>query len=127
MIQYFALIGKDDRRGPFESLCKPVELLKEISEALGHSKEEARNFFLHGSAVEKVEVIDGKTDRINVGWLAREEACKDDEATGAELEKSSHEELARKKESELREAHFTLAARKAAEVNEGGLVEAKTI
>jgi hypothetical protein len=34
----------------------------------------------------------------------------------------SSDQIARKREDDLAEAHFTMAARKEAEVNEGGLV-----
>lgn len=74
MIEYFAVLDGYDRRGLFNSADKAVELLKQISRGRGHTSEEANDFFLHGSAVEQVEIWNGKIDCIYLGWQTREKA-----------------------------------------------------
>ncbi len=122
MTEYFAVLGDFDRRGPFETMREPVALIKEASKALGHTDEEAQHFFLYQSAVEQVDSMDGKEECVRLGWQARERSGR--ELTTDESEEVySCDEIYRKREDYLAEEHFTLTARKAAEVNEGGLVD----
>jgi hypothetical protein len=75
MTEYFAVIDDDGvRRGPFPSIGAASRFLKEASADRGYTEEEARQFFLHDSAIVMVETVNGQVDFINVSWLAREEA-----------------------------------------------------
>ena len=124
MTEYFAVTDDDDRRGPFDTMEEPVALLKENSRARGHTREQARHFFLYQSAVEQEDSVDGKVECFRLGWLAREESGAKELSPEESVEILSHEQIARKWEDDQAEAHFTLATRKDAEVNEGGLVDA---
>ena len=124
MIDYFAVIDDDNRRGPFDTIREPVELLKANSRARGHTDEKARHFFLHESSVQQVETIDGKVDCFRLAWLAQEESGREEQAAQPLVEMFPGEESEREREDNRAEAHFTVTVRKAAEVNEGGLVDA---
>jgi hypothetical protein len=125
MTEYFAVLGENDRRGPFCSIRESVSLLKKISRTRGHTDEQAYNFILHQSSVERVETVDGKVECQRVSWQAREESGLAEQLPQKSGKLLLHEKIARKTESDLADAHFTLATRKAAEVNEGGLVDPK--
>ena len=124
MTEYFAVIDDDDRWGPFDTLREPIALLKESSKARGHTDDQARHFFLHESSVQQVDTVDGKVDCICLGWLGREESGREEQVAEPLVEMFSYEETERAREDNRAEAHFTLTVRKAAEVNEGGLVDA---
>jgi hypothetical protein len=125
MTEYFAVIDDDDRRGPFDTLHEPVALLKQASRDRGHTDEQANHFFLHQSAVEQVDTVGGKVECFSLGWRAREQSGRGGELSSENsVEILSRDEIIRENESALAEAHFTVAIRKAAEVNEGGLVDA---
>jgi hypothetical protein len=124
MIEYFAVIDDDTRRGPFDTMREPIALLKENSKARGHTDEQARHFFLHESSVQQVETVDGKVDCFCLGWLGREESGREEQAAEPLVETFSCEENEREREDNRAEAHFTMTVRKATEVNEGGLVDA---
>jgi hypothetical protein len=82
MTEYFAVI--DDmglRRGPFDTMEEAISVLKETSQNRGHTETEAHQFFLHESAVVKVEVLNDRLDIINIGWLAREQSGMQEFAT----------------------------------------------
>jgi hypothetical protein len=49
MTEYFAVLDDNDRRGPFESMNEPVEILKKTSSDRGYTDAQAQNFFLHHS------------------------------------------------------------------------------
>ena len=123
MTEYFAVLDDFDRRGPFETMREPVALIKQASKALGHTDEQAQHFFLHQSALERVDTVDGKQECFRVGWQARERSGREELTTDESEEISSCDKVHRKMEDDLAEEHFTLTARKAAEVNEGGLVD----
>ncbi len=123
MTEYFAVLDDFDRRGPFETMREPVALIKQASKALGHTDEQAQHFFLYQSAVEQVDTVDGKEECFRVGWQTRERSGREELTTNESEEFSPCAEVQRKREDDLAEEHFTLAARKAAEVNEGGLVD----
>jgi hypothetical protein len=72
MVQFFAVLDGYDRRGPFNAMEEAIRVIKQTSNARGYTEEEAHEFFLHGSAVEQVETVNGKTERFFLGWLARE-------------------------------------------------------
>jgi hypothetical protein len=74
MTEYFAVLDDNNRRGPFDSIRESVSHLKETSRARGHTDEQAYNFFLHQSSVERVETVDGKVECSRLGWQAREES-----------------------------------------------------
>jgi hypothetical protein len=75
LIEYFAVIDEDGlRRGPFETMEEATRFLKDIAMDRGYTDEQADQLFLHGSAVVKVETINGKVDIFNLGWPAREES-----------------------------------------------------
>jgi hypothetical protein len=125
MTEYFAVIGDDDRRGPFGTMHEPVALLKQASRDRGYTDEQANHFFLHQSAVEQVDTVGGKVECFSLGWRAREESGRDEElSSGNAVELLSRDEITRESERARAEAHFTVPVRKAAEVNEGGLVDA---
>jgi hypothetical protein len=125
MTEYFAVIDDDNRRGPFDTMHEPIALLKQASRDRGYTDEQANHFFLHQSAVEQVDTVGGKVECFSLGWRAREESGRDEESSSENTaEILSHDELARESESARAEAHFTVPIRKAAEVNEGGLVDA---
>jgi|SRR5476651_569181 hypothetical protein len=124
MTEYFAVIDDDNRRGPFDTMREPVALLKANSKARGHTDEQARHFFLHESSVQQVETVDGKVDCFCLGWLGREETGWETQAAEPLVDSFSYEETSREREDNRAEAHFTVTVRKAAEVNEGGLVDA---
>lgn len=123
MTEYFAVIGDFDRRGPFETMHEPVALIKQASKALGHTDEQAQHFFLYQSAVEQVDTVGGKAECIRLGWQAREASGVEEETTNELQNNFPPNEIIRKREDCLAEKHFTVTARKAAEVNEGGLVD----
>ena len=123
MTQYFAVLDDFDRRGPFDTMQEPVDLIKKASKDLGHTKEEAQQFFLHQTAVEQVDVINGKPECFRLGWQAREASGVEEEATDESQGTISRDEIIRKSEDCRAEERFTVTARKAAEVNEGGLVD----
>jgi len=126
MKEYFAVVDVLDRRGPFDSASESVELIKQTSRDRGHTDEQGQYYFLYQSAVEKVETVDGKRECFRLGWLAREKAGREEELSpenSAEI--LSDDEIARRREDDLANAHFTVTARKAIEVNEGGLVDPK--
>jgi len=124
MIEYFAVLDDNDRRGPFESMNEPVEILKKTSSDRGYTDAQAQNFFLHHSAVEQVDTVGGKTECFRLGWLAREESGRNEKLPPENsIEILSIDELLRVREDALADTHFTVTARKAAEVNEGGLVD----
>jgi hypothetical protein len=126
MTEYFAVLGDNDRRGPFASMHEPVELLKQASRDRGDTEEQAQHFFLNQSAVEEVVTVDGKTECFRLGWLAREKAGRDEESSSEDLtDIRSHDEIDLNREYNLADAHFNITARKAIEVNEGGLVDPK--
>ncbi len=125
MTEYFAMIGDDDRRGPFDTMHEPVALLKQASRDRGHTDEQANHFFLHESAVEQMDTVGGKVECFSLGWRAREQSGRDEElASEHSVEILSRDEIVRESERVRAEAHFTVPVRKAAEVNEGGLVDA---
>ena len=124
MTEYFAVIDDDNRRGPFDTMREPIALLKENSKARGHTDEQARHFFLHESSVQQVETVDGKVDCFCLGWLGHEETGWETQAAEPLVDSFSYEETSREREDNRAEAHFTVTVRKAAEVNEGGLVDA---
>ena len=124
MTEYFAVIDDDNRRGPFDTIREPVALLKANSKARGHTDEQARHFFLHESSVQQVETVDGKVDCFCLGWLGHEETGWETQAAEPLVDSFSYEETSREREDNRAEAHFTMAVRKATEVNEGGLVDA---
>jgi hypothetical protein len=124
MTEYFAVIDDDNRRGPFDTMREPVALLKANSKARGHTDEQARHFFLHESSVQQVETVDGKVDCFCLGWLGREETGWETQTAEPLVDSFSYEETSREREDNRAEAHFTVTVRKAAEVNEGGLVDA---
>jgi hypothetical protein len=72
--KYFAVLGEYDRQGPFDSMSEAVGLLKRTSRDRGHNCEQAKHFFLHESALEQVDTVDGQMECFRVGWLAREES-----------------------------------------------------
>jgi hypothetical protein len=72
MAQYFAVFD-GGRQGPFHSVEEPIALLKRISKERSHTLDQAQHFFLHDSAVEQVETVDGKPECLRLGWVAREE------------------------------------------------------
>jgi hypothetical protein len=122
--EYFAVLSDGDRRGPFDSVSEPIRILKQTSRDLGHTDDEARHFFLHESAIEQVETVDGKTDCFRLGWLAREESGREEEFSPEERASGVVDIVTtREQESIQADAHFTTTARKAIEVNEGGLVD----
>jgi len=123
MTEYFAVLDDFDRRGPFSTMREPVALIKQASKDLGHTEEEAQQFFLYQSAVEQVNTVDGNAECIRLGWQAREASGVEEEATDESQGIFSRDEIIRKREECLAEEHFTVPARKAAEVNEGGLVD----
>jgi hypothetical protein len=123
MTQYFAVLDDSDRRGPFATSQEPVALIKKASRDLGHTPEQAEHFFLHQAAVEQVDTADGRTKCIRLDWPAREDSKSENKATDKSQAVFSGDEIIRKREDRLAEKHFTVAAQKAAEVNEGGLVE----
>ena len=102
---------------------EPVALIKQASKDLGHTEEEAQQFFLHQTAVEQVEMVNGKAECFRLGWQAREASESVEEAKDKSQDIFSRDEIIRKREDSLAEEHFTVTARKAAEVNEGGLVD----
>ncbi len=71
MTQYFAVIEGDGRHGPFASISAAHRLLKQVSRTRAHTDEDAHHFFLCEVALEQVDTSDGKTKRINLGWLER--------------------------------------------------------
>jgi len=73
MTEYFAVIDDEGRTGPFRTMQEAAAILEDASVARGHTDEEARNFFLDESSVVKVQIVDGKMEFFNLGWLAREE------------------------------------------------------
>jgi|ERR1700677_134131 len=123
MTQYYAVLDDFDRRGPFDTMQEPVDLIKKTSKDLGHTKEEAQQFFLHQTAVEQVDIVNGKTECFRLGWQAREASGVEAEATDESQGNFSRDEIIRKSEDWRAEERFTVTARKAAEVNEGGLVD----
>ncbi len=124
MTEYFAVLDDNDRRGPFESMNEPVEILKKASRDRGYTDAQAQNFFLHQSAVEQVDTVGDKKECFRLGWLAREESGRDQELPPEKSAESlSDDQILRKREDNLADTHFTVTARKAAEVNEGGLVD----
>ncbi len=126
MTEYFAVLDDHDRRGPFESIHEPVEILKQTSRDRGYTDAQAQNFFLHQSAVEQVDTVGDKKECFRLGWLAREESGRHHELPPESSEGIlTHNEIARNREDDLADARFTVTARKAAEVNEGGLVDPK--
>jgi hypothetical protein len=124
MTEYFAVIDDDDRWGPFDTMQETVALLKESSRSRGHTHDQARHFFLHESSVEQVETLDGRVDCFRLGWVQREESGRQVQESEAWMECSATSNTAREREDNRAEAHFTVTVRKAAEVNEGGLVDA---
>ena len=122
MTQYFAVLDDFDRRGPFDNMQEPVALIKQASKDLRHTPEQAEQFFLHQTAVEQVDIVNGKPECFRLGWQARE-ASGVEEAGAESQDNLSPDENIRKREDCLAEEHFTVTARKAAEVNEGGLVD----
>jgi hypothetical protein len=123
MTQYFAVLDDFDRRGPFDTLQEPVALIKKASKDLGHTKEEAQQFFLYRTAVEQVDVVNGKPECFRLGWQAREASGVEEETADESQGAFSLDEMIRKDEDRRAEERFTVTARKAAEVNEGGLVD----
>jgi hypothetical protein len=122
MTQYYAVLDDFDRRGPFDTLQEPVDLIRKASKDLGHTKGEAQHFFLYQTAVEKVDFVNGKRECFRLGWQAREASGVEEEATDESQGTFSRDEVMRENEDWRAEEHFTVTARKAAEVNEGGLV-----
>jgi hypothetical protein len=126
MKEYFAVLDEHERQGPFRSMRESIDILKRTSKARGHTKEEAQHFFLHQSAVEMEDTDGENMECIRLGWLAREEAGRDEELSPEDsFVILSHDEIDRSRENCLADVHFTVTARKAAEVNEGGLVDPK--
>lgn len=123
MTKYFAVLDDFDRRGPFDTMQEPVDLIKKASKVLGHTPEQAEQYFLHQSAVEQVDIVNGKQECIRLGWQAREASGAEEEATDESQVNFTPDEIIRKRADNLAEAHFTMTARKSAEVNEGGLVD----
>jgi hypothetical protein len=70
--EYFAVLDDDNRRGPFHSMGEAGGFLRHVSRYLGHTNEQAHHFFAHESAIEQVETLDGREQRVRVGWLERE-------------------------------------------------------
>jgi hypothetical protein len=123
MTEYFAVLDDFDRRGPFSTMQEPVALIKKASKDSGHSEEEAQQFFLYQTAVEQVDIVNGKEECIRLGWQAREASGAEEEAMDEYQDIFLRDEIIRRREDCLAEEHFTVTARKAAEVNEGGLVD----
>jgi hypothetical protein len=124
MIEYFAVIDDDDRWGPFDTMQEPVALLKQSSRDRGYTHEQANQFFLHQSALEQVNTVDGKVESFTLGSLAQAEFGREELPSKNLMKTLSCDEGARESENNRAEAHFTVTVRKAAEVNEGGLVDA---
>jgi hypothetical protein len=79
MTEYFAVIDDENqRRGPFATMREASAVLKEASRSRGYTNEEARHFFLCESSVVEVQVVNGQMEFFNVGWLAREEAKREE-------------------------------------------------
>ena len=73
MTEYFAIMDEDRlRRGPFATMQDAVLFLKETSRDRGHTDEKAQEFYLHETAIVKVEPSTGHEDVFNLSWLARE-------------------------------------------------------
>ena len=127
MTEYFAVLDDHDRLGPFESMHEPVEILKQTSRDRGYTDEQAQHFFLHHSAVEQVDTIGDKSECFRLGWLAREKSGMSEELPPENpAEIRSEDEILRVRADDLADAHFTVTARKADEVNKGGLVDPRT-
>jgi hypothetical protein len=69
--KYFAVLGEYDRQGPFDSMSEAVGLLKRTSRDRGHNCEQAKHFFLHESALEQVDTVDGKMEFGWDGWRGK--------------------------------------------------------
>jgi len=76
LIEYFAVIDDEGRKGPFATVREAATVLTEASKQRGHTDEQARQFFLDGSAVVKVETKNGKVVFSSFDWLAREEPAR---------------------------------------------------
>jgi hypothetical protein len=74
MNQYFAVLDNEERHGPFDTIGEACRLLKQTSRDRGYTQEQAQKFFLHGSAVEQVDTVNGHPECFQVGWLAREQS-----------------------------------------------------
>jgi hypothetical protein len=74
MNQYFAVLNNEERHGPFDTIGEACRLLKQTSHDRGYTPEQAQQFFLHGSAVEQVDTVNGNPECFQVGWLAREQS-----------------------------------------------------
>jgi hypothetical protein len=74
-IEYFVEIEEDNLlKGPFETLMEAIRLLKVISKGRLYTHEQARQFFLYGSAIVKTEMLDDHVDGIRIGWLATQQS-----------------------------------------------------
>jgi hypothetical protein len=125
MIVYFAVIDDDDRWGPFETMQEPVALLQQSSRDRGYTDEQVNHFFLHRSAVEQVDTLGDKVNYFRLGWMAREESGRNQELSSENsVNTQSNDELVRELEDNRAGSHFTVTVREAAEVSEGGLVDA---
>jgi len=76
MTEYFAVIDDEGRMGPFATMHEASVVLKEASKHRCHTDEQARQFFLNGSAVVKVETKNGNAVFFNLGWPAREKPAR---------------------------------------------------
>jgi len=126
LTEYFAVIDADERRGPFPSMLQAGSLLKQVSQDRGHTDEQARHFFLHESAVEMLKTVDGNSERVRLIWMGRQESGRKELSPEKQAKIRSRDEIARTRENDLADAHFNVTVRKAAEVNEGGLVDPRT-
>jgi hypothetical protein len=73
LIEYFTVIDEDGlRAGPFETLEEATGFLRKFALNRGYTHEQADQFFLHESAVVKVQTSNGRSKFFNLGWKASE-------------------------------------------------------
>jgi hypothetical protein len=108
MTEYFALIDEDRlRRGPFATMQDAVIFLKETSRDRGYTDEKAQQFYLHETAIVKVDPGTGHEDVFNLSWLARELSLSGRQKLGSEEFTRKRERFANAKKQlcELRIVH----------------------
>jgi hypothetical protein len=75
LIEYFAVIDEDGLRGgPFKTLEDATGFLRKFALNRGYTHEQSDQFFLHESAVVKMETKNGKVAIFHLSWQAREES-----------------------------------------------------
>jgi len=77
--EYFVVLGNDALlRGPFGTMEEATDFLQKLAQDREGTDKQDDPFFLHGSAIVKMETIKGKMLFLHLGWPPQAESARQD-------------------------------------------------